>query len=60
MVQWTISSDERAEHKRGVGRKLRPILMQRTETLSHCPPGVPQVVTITLGWFGTVKFVTQA
>jgi|SRR6185312_7795294 len=23
MVQWTISSDERAEHKRGAGRKHR-------------------------------------
>ena len=40
MVQWTISSDERAEHERGAGRKLRlgltsffqyPIAMARTE-----------------------------
>jgi len=23
MVRWTISSDERAEHERGAGRKLR-------------------------------------
>jgi hypothetical protein len=43
MIQCIISSDERREHKRAAGRKLR----QPSEPIRYCVPGILDARSVT-------------